>query len=561
MKLGRKPYVRREETLTYKSYRGSTLPTIPAVFGHQGLVPTGSWGMLANDQVGDCVIAGAEHSIILWNTEAGKRVRFTDDNALADYSAVSGYDPNVPGTDSGCEIVLALQYQQNTGMIDADGARHKIGAFLSIDNTNLHEILEATYLFGVTKIGINFPDSAMDQFNRGEPWTFVPGATNEGGHDVEVVGYDRTWLYVITWGVVQKMSPEFFKVYCEEAWAVLSMEAFNGQGVTLEGFNLAQLQADLAELNSMPNPAPDPVPPVPDHAYRVNVSFLSPMEVDGDSDACTISTMDSLLPVAKQAVSINIQRDGQVFTPNCMTDGNGQSVINIISRTEETVIVSAKWVAPDGKTYTGTATAVWIKPGPTPTPVPTPTPSNDYQVNISFMSATEEDGNADNAIISTTDGQIPVAMQVVTLVITRGGGIYTPPCTTDANGKATVYLVSRSEETVIVDATWLAPNGTTHTCTGTAKWVNPVPTPDPVPLATLVLYYGDADLQIAADLAQYYTCPILQVAYATKSLLDLASTVYQVGGSITPADRVILLAGQDRFGTMAAVISAMAKVR
>ena len=34
-------------------------------------------------------------------------------------------------------------------------------------------------------------------------------------------------------------------------------------------------------------------------------------------------------------------------------------------------------------------------------------------------------------------------------------------------------------------------------------------------LQTLILYYGDADLPIAADLAQHFSCPVIQAAYAT----------------------------------------------
>jgi hypothetical protein len=74
----------------------------------------------------------------------------------------------------------------------------------------------------------------------------------------------------------------------------------------------------------------------------------------------------------------------------------------------------------------------------------------------------------------------------------------------------------------------------------------------------LVLYYGDADLQIAADLAQNFQCPIVQAAYATTDLLASATTKYQVGGSSAPAG-VTLLAGSDRFATMKAVLQVAGK--
>lgn len=75
----------------------------------------------------------------------------------------------------------------------------------------------------------------------------------------------------------------------------------------------------------------------------------------------------------------------------------------------------------------------------------------------------------------------------------------------------------------------------------------------------LVLYYGDADLQIAADLAQYFKCPIVQASYATADLLVAATTKYQVGGASAPAG-VTLLGGADRFDTMKAVLHAIGKI-
>ena len=78
-------------------------------------------------------------------------------------------------------------------------------------------------------------------------------------------------------------------------------------------------------------------------------------------------------------------------------------------------------------------------------------------------------------------------------------------------------------------------------------------------LQTLILYSGDADLQIAADLAQHFSCPIVQAVYATADLLNSATTKYQVGGATTPAG-VTLLSGADRFGTMKAVLKTLVEI-
>jgi hypothetical protein len=78
-------------------------------------------------------------------------------------------------------------------------------------------------------------------------------------------------------------------------------------------------------------------------------------------------------------------------------------------------------------------------------------------------------------------------------------------------------------------------------------------------LQTLILYSGDADLQIAADLAQHFSCPIVQAVYATADLLSSATTKYQVGGASAPAG-VTLLAGADWFATMKAVLKSLGEI-
>ena len=104
----------------------------------------------------------------------------------------------------------------------------------------------ALYLFGIVGIGIEFPDSAMDQFNAGKPWSVVPGPKPREGHYIPLVAY-RQHLECVTWGRVQSMTTEFFKKYCDEAWAILSPEMLRADK-SPEGFNLAQLQKDLAAL-------------------------------------------------------------------------------------------------------------------------------------------------------------------------------------------------------------------------------------------------------------------------------------------------------------------------
>jgi hypothetical protein len=252
LKLGKQPATEDKRDLMFAKYvQPSQLPTPPAQFGHENLFGAKDWGMLGNDQWGDCAWAGPAHETMILTTEGGHPVSFTTDAVLSDYSAGTGFDPKAgpPGqnsTDQGSNVRQVLKYRQKTGIVDANHNRHKIGAYVKLDEKNLDQVLEAMYLFEVVGIGIEFPGSAMDQFNHGEPWDVVQGAKIEGGHYIPLVA-KRENLEVVTWGALQQMTQAFYEQYCDEAWAYISVEDLK-DGKSPEGFDLEELQADLAAV-------------------------------------------------------------------------------------------------------------------------------------------------------------------------------------------------------------------------------------------------------------------------------------------------------------------------
>lgn len=252
-KLGKKPARPGAVKLRLSTYLNkSVLPAIPPAFGHQAKVA--DWQMLANDRVGDCAIAGAAHETMLWCAEGGKPARFDDDSVLAIYSTATGYDPsqtdadgNNP-TDEGTDPADFAEIRRTTGITDADGNLHKIGAYLALDQGSVSQLGAAMYLFSAVGIGLQLPDSAQDQFQAGEAWDPVPGSTIEGGHYVTGVARDNdSNIALVTWGALQWMTPRFYMRYNDESLVYLS-EEFLQSGHSPEGFDLAQLQADLAAL-------------------------------------------------------------------------------------------------------------------------------------------------------------------------------------------------------------------------------------------------------------------------------------------------------------------------
>jgi hypothetical protein len=255
LKLGKKPATFDKRDLLFARYRTTAaLPAHPQTFGHEAIGE--NWGMLGNGPdnsvikgfggAGDCVFAGAAHETMLWKAETGLPLAFTGRSVIGDYSALTGYVIGNDATDQGTIVRDALDYRLKIGIADVAGERHKIGAYLALDPGNLEHLLEALWLFGVVGIGINFPDTAMDQFAAGEPWSVFPTARIVGGHYIPLVAM-RANLVCVTWGRLQEMQMTFFQKYCDEAFAILTPEMLTA-GKSLEGFDLSALQSDLNSL-------------------------------------------------------------------------------------------------------------------------------------------------------------------------------------------------------------------------------------------------------------------------------------------------------------------------
>lgn len=248
-KLGKLDATRDDRDRLFCHYKARHLPQAPIGYDHTGLV-TDPWGMLGNDRIGDCAIAGPAHEHMLTSAMAGKRATFTEKAVIGVYSAITGYDPKKPDSDQGSVVRDVLRYRAATGMTDAEGNVHKVGAYVALRPGDWTELMEALYLFGAVGIGIQVPESAQEQFEEKKPWVPVPGSPVEGGHYVPVVSRPAEAVAnVVTWGGLQGMSRSFYHHFCDEAWAILSPEALTN-GKSLEGFDLTQLTADLAELRS-----------------------------------------------------------------------------------------------------------------------------------------------------------------------------------------------------------------------------------------------------------------------------------------------------------------------
>ena len=239
MKLGR-GFVKRDiRTLKLGNYLKKGLP--PAPIATDWTTGVQNWGMMLNDQYGDCTIAAAAHAIQVWTAHAGAQVTLPDATILEYFEKWDGYDPKNPTSDHGGSELNVLN-QWRKGALGS----HKLIAFADPAYDNLDEIRQAITLFGGVYIGVELPVTAQTQ----DIWDVVPnGGANAksgswGGHAVFVPKYDATSFTCVTWGELKQMTVAFWNAYVDEAHALLSSDWFAAKG-SPSGFALAELKADL----------------------------------------------------------------------------------------------------------------------------------------------------------------------------------------------------------------------------------------------------------------------------------------------------------------------------
>jgi hypothetical protein len=249
LKLGKRAARHDLRTLLLASYITAGMPPAPARLDLSTKVR--AWGMLDNDQIGDCTCAAAGHLIMEWTANAGKKmVTPTDHQIVAAYAAVTGYDPETGANDNGAAEIDVLNYWRQSGI-----AGKKIGAYAAVEPGNHGNIMDSVFIFQGCYIGMQLPISAQAQVQNHQPWSVPPGGPTGdgkpgswGGHAVPVVAYDSRGVTVVTWGAMQVMTWSFWEAYCDEAYAIISNDYLTDKKETPGGFNMTQLQADLQDL-------------------------------------------------------------------------------------------------------------------------------------------------------------------------------------------------------------------------------------------------------------------------------------------------------------------------
>ena len=219
---------------TLGTYATGKIPKPPASVDAPANV---AWGMDDNDRLGCCTISGVDHLIAAWDADYNELdARPTDETIQSTYFSLTG------GQDTGLNEADVLKTWQTTGLFN-----NKIAGYAPVHPHNLVELHQAIAFYGGSYLGIACPASAQEQFQAGQPWTYVPDSPIEGGHCIDAVGYTSTGFLCVTWGAVVEVTYPFLAHYLSEAWAIISQELVERGSNTL-GIDLATLQADLSRV-------------------------------------------------------------------------------------------------------------------------------------------------------------------------------------------------------------------------------------------------------------------------------------------------------------------------
>jgi len=239
-KFGRRP-PKNAPALQLASFLTGAVPDHPA--SEDYLSKLGNWQMLGNDQYQDCVAVTWANIRRLVTATLATEYYPTLDQVLALYKT---QNPFFPTEDNGMDIQTCLEYLHYFG--GPDGV--KVVAFAKVNFSDLNEVKAALAIFGCIWIGLNLQQANMTGLGDNQPWDYVNGSPNEGGHSVIGGGYLGTSVddvRFITWAQEIGCTDNYWGHQVEEAWVAIWPEHL-GTTEFEQGINLQQLATDYQEL-------------------------------------------------------------------------------------------------------------------------------------------------------------------------------------------------------------------------------------------------------------------------------------------------------------------------
>ncbi len=266
VKLGWHRPTARCPRLFLKNYLTGTKP--PPVADYSALAKSALENDYDNgeDGIGDCVIAAGYHALGTLTGNNGKLFIATDDQIIADYTAIGGYDPSaqlvpddddpdemVNPTDCGCDDQQALNYWTETGFQNGT----TLVGWLAVDAKSKVEIQTALWLFENIICGFDMPCAWSDVSGDGFVWDVAGAPDEDNGHCVCGVGYDSKGVTIDTWGILGTLTYDATATYAAShskggdlSVMILPDQLARAQQMAPHGLAWPQLISDLEAIGA-----------------------------------------------------------------------------------------------------------------------------------------------------------------------------------------------------------------------------------------------------------------------------------------------------------------------
>jgi len=259
VKFGRQPRTFDPRIPHSSAIRGARKKVVllPETLGRRQSLPA-DLGMMKNDVLGCCTVAGMYHAIQTWTALANPPIETeSDDNVVVTYAQACGYLPGDPSTDRGGneQDVLAYWMGQGIPVYPSSGSFgttvNRLVAYYEDDPRNVQDIRETILDCGVCYIGFQVPASLMANGIPADVWDVAddPGPI-DGGHCVILVDYDKVGPWLVSWGRLYQMTWKFFGAYVDEAYGLINPDWIRAQGTTPLDMTVDQLKAQMAAVIS-----------------------------------------------------------------------------------------------------------------------------------------------------------------------------------------------------------------------------------------------------------------------------------------------------------------------
>jgi hypothetical protein len=187
-------------------------------------------------------------------------VHFPTATVVSAYSAGTGYVLGNEATDQGSTLTAAAAWFTANPLVDEKGRPHQLAGWSQIrDFADPWTLRRVINLGGAVYMGYCLPDNAMDAFESGQPFTDLSEAPDQNEGHCMLYSYSdlASWLSSpdtasgkdITWGAAQPLSPAWNSKYGFQALFLVTQDYVAKNGLTVQGYNLAQMLADSKDAS------------------------------------------------------------------------------------------------------------------------------------------------------------------------------------------------------------------------------------------------------------------------------------------------------------------------